>query len=324
MRSWLPIFILSCFCLAPIADARHSQWVGEIQPRAAHDFNPSPDTVEVVIVAYPRKLNFGDGHKRTRVWTYNGGIPGPTINARIGDTLIVHFFNFLPEESTIHWHGLELPSNMDGSHISQNPVPRGGYFRYEFPLLRASTFWYHPHVRSNEQVEKGLYGALVVRDPELDRELGLPLHESLLILDDVLLDEHGQIAEAFPSDPLENAVIQANGREGNVLLVNGRAAARARLAEGVPHRLRLINASNTRFMRLSVPDHRLWRIGGDSGLVETPIEINPIGMVHPDGHGHGGGMGSPHMISDPDLSKCVLLTPGERADIVFTPHGPTF
>ncbi len=267
--------VLSTLAFAP-AHAEHGQWNGGIQPEAAYDVNPDPDIVEVYIVAYERNIRFGKGMGKTRVWTYNGGIPGPTINANVGDTLIVHFFNFLPEPSTIHWHGLELPANMDGSHIAQNPVAPGGYFRYEFDLLRASTFWYHPHVRSNEQVEKGLYGGLVVHDPETNAELGLPERESLLILDDVLLDENGQVAEPFPSDPLENAVTQANGREGNVLLVNGRAFASGKLEAGEPHRLRLLNASNTRFMRVSIPGHRLWRIGGDAGLLENPIEVLPI------------------------------------------------
>jgi FtsP/CotA-like multicopper oxidase with cupredoxin domain len=54
---------------------------------------------------------------------------------------------------------------MDGSNISQKAMPPGGYFRYEFNLLEASTFWYHPHIQTNEQVEKGFYGALIVHDP---------------------------------------------------------------------------------------------------------------------------------------------------------------
>ena len=321
MKNFLYVLSVCLLLFGVDASASHSRWVNEIQPRAARDLNPDPSIVEVVIVAHERELRFAPGQPRTTVWTYNGGIPGPTINGNVGDTLIVHFFNLLPEETTIHWHGLELPANMDGSHIAQNPVETGGYFRYEFELLRASTFWYHPHVRSNEQVEKGLYGGLVVHDPELDRELGLPRQESLLILDDVLLGSDGSIVEPFPSDPLENAVMQANGREGNTLLVNGRAGARAILPEGRPHRMRLVNASNTRFMRLSIPGHNVWRIGGDAGLLESPIEIQPINMVHanPHGGGHGG-----EMISDQDISKGILLTPGERADIVFTPNGRNF
>lgn len=324
----LPLtFAVFALLLSVPSLAGHGDWRGSIQPRTAYDFNRDPSVVEVVIVAHERKVRFGDDMVSTKVWTYNGGIPGPTIDANLGDTLVVHFYNLLPEPSTIHWHGLELPANMDGSHISQNPVESGGYFRYEFKLLRASTFWYHPHFRSNEQVEKGLYGALIVRDRSSDRNLGLPRRESVLVLDDILLDSDGSVSQAVPDDPLENAVMQLNGREGNHLLVNGRSSPTGRIREGMPHRLRLINSSNSRFMRVSIPDHTLWRIGGDSGLLEAPIEVPPIGMVHAGG-GHGGGHNGGHgmemmpmMMSDPDISKGILLTPGERADVVFTPRG---
>ncbi len=203
---------------------------------------------------------------------------------------------------------------MDGSNIAQLAVPPGGSFKYEFDLLDASTFWYHPHIRSNEQVEKGLYGALVVHDRAEDQSLGLPDREHVLILDDILLDEQGQIEEPFPSDPVENAIMHVNGREGNTLLVNGRASPTRYIKRGVPHRLRIVNTANASFMRVSIPGHTMWRIGGDGGLLEAPIAIPPVGMV-PDPEEPG------EMISNPDPSRGLLLTPGERADVVFTPAG---
>ena len=301
-----------------------------IAPASAADLNPDPDVVEVVLVAREDFVDFGTG-KSTKVWTYNGGIPGPTIRGKLGDTLIVHFYNQLPEETTIHWHGMEVPANMDGSHIAQLPVPAGGYFRYEFKLLDASLFWYHPHIRTNVQVEKGLYGALLVEDLDENRDLGLPETEHILVLDDILLDPDGRVAQPFPADPLENAATQLNGREGNVLLVNGMADMTAKIRRGIPHRLRIVNTSNARFMRLSIPGHTLYRIGGDGGLIESALAIEPVGLVPDGGHdGHMNGVVTASadmhdekmtMISDPDLSRGILLTPGERADVVFTPHG---
>jgi len=159
-----------------------------------------------------------------------------------------------------------------------------------------------------------LYGAIVVRDPAEDRDLGLPECDNVLVLDDILLDDNEEITDPFPTDPLENAATQLNGREGNVLLVNGRSGMTAKLRRGVPTRLRLLNVANARFMRVSIPGHRLWRIGGDGGLLEEPISIEPIDMIaDPDDPAE--------MISNPDPSKGLLLTPGERADIVFTPTG---
>lgn len=291
-----------------------SSWTGNIKPHVARDLNPDPDIVEVLLVATESFVRF-DGETNTTVWTYNGEIPGPTIEGKVGDKLIVHFFNNLPEETTVHWHGVKVPANMDGSNISQKAVHPGGYFRYELNLLEASTFWYHPHIRTNEQVEKGLYGALIVHDPDEDKNLGLPENEHVLLLDDILLDENGQVAEPFPSEPRDNALMQVNGRIGNMLLVNGQSSAEGVIQRGVPNRLRLINTSNARFMRISIRNNRMWRIGGDGGLLESPIEILPIELVPDPDPTHGG-----QMISDPDPSKGLLLTPGERADIVFTPN----
>lgn len=298
-------------------------------PPIARDFNRSRHVVETVLVARPAVVSFGDGVE-TEVWTYNGGTPGPTIEADIGDKVVVHFFNHLPEPTTVHWHGLEVPATMDGTPLSQDAVPPGGYFRYEFVVHRAATYWYHPHVRSNEQVEKGLYGMLVVRDPKEDRALGLPRRAHRLVLDDILLDDSGQIAEPFPVDPLMNATTQVNGREGNVLLVNGHSAPVQRIRAGEPQRLRLVNASNSRFMRVAIEGHRMFRIGGDGGLLESPLEIPDVAMVpmaHEPMEGdqmtddemsdHDDAM----MVSNPDPSQGLLLTPGERADVIFTPHG---
>jgi FtsP/CotA-like multicopper oxidase with cupredoxin domain len=248
------------------------------------------------------------------VLAYNGVVPGPTIRGNVGDLLIVHFRNDLDEETTVHWHGLQLPADMDGSPTAQVAVPPGGTLTYEFRLLDAATYWFHSHIHTNQQVEAGLYGALVVRDKHEDKHLGLPNREHMLVLDDVLLDGDGQIAEPLPDDPLERAVMLANGREGNALLVNGEITPRGSIKRGVPHRLRLINVANSRFMRISIPGHRMFRIGGDGGLLETPVEIQPINLVPSPHNPH-------HMMSDPDLTKGLLLTPGERADVVFTPIG---
>jgi FtsP/CotA-like multicopper oxidase with cupredoxin domain len=309
---WPLVAIASLLALPVVADQR-------LAPPVVPDINPADDIVEVVLRAREAMVNFGSAE--TEVWTYNGMLPGPTIETDIGDTLIVHFYNELPEPTTIHWHGVELPASMDGTPLTQDPVPPGGYFRYEFKLNRAATYWYHPHVRSNVQVEKGLYGALVVRDRKEDKSFNLPVpgREHVLVLDDILLDSDGQVAEPFPTDPLENAEMQVNGRMGNVLLVNGEVEPTAILRHGRPHRFRVINASNSRFMRLSLSGgHSMWRIGGDAGLAPQSREVTHIPMIHGEGHGHGH---SGFMYSDPDPGRGILLTPGERADLVFTPTG---
>lgn len=296
----------------------------DISPPVAYDSDPADDVVEVVLVASEALVQIEPG-LQVPMYTYNGVYPGPTIVADAGDRLVVHFHNDLPEPTTVHWHGVDVPANMDGSHISQGAVPPGGYHRYEFDLLNPSLHWFHPHIRAKEQVEFGLQGTLLVRDP-LEASLGLPDEEHILVLDDLLLDEEGLVAPAVPSDPLERAAVELNGREGNLLLVSGERLPKLKVRSGQPVRLRLVNTSNARFWRLSFPGVA-YRIGGDQGLLEHPIELSQIERIEhgggPAGHGDDGGehSGASTLVSDPDPNVGLLLTPGERADVVFVPRG---
>lgn len=276
----------------------------------AEDLNSDPFVVEIELVAAEAELPLREGSP-TQGYAFNGVSPGPLIEANVGDTLIVHFRNELPEPSTIHWHGVAVPANMDGSNISQGEVPAGGSFRYEFKLLRAGTFWYHPHFKTAEQVEKGLYAPLVVRDPG-EESLGFPSRDLTMLIDDVSLDDENQLTDFVIEEPLERAETTLNGREGNVFLVNGREGRTHFVRRGVPERWRIINPANSRFMRLSIAGHRLVRIGGDQGLISRPEWIDPVGLVpNP--------VRPSQLISDPDPSLGLLLMPGERAEVIFTP-----
>ncbi len=298
-----------------------------VRPALAKDVDPADDVVEVQLTAREAVWDFGID-SGTAVWTYNGVIPGPTIEAEIGDTLVVHLCNDLPDGTTIHWHGVATPANMDGSNIAQLTVPPGGTFRYEFPLLHAGTFWYHPHVRTDEAVEQGLHGLLIVRDPAEDQALGLPQREHLIVLDDILMGPDGQIQEPFSGPREEVALEMLNGREGNLHLLNGVFEPTMMLEKGVPHRMRILNAANARFVRASVPDHPFWRIGGDQGLVEEPIRIEPaatssrVAAGSPSTRPPPWELVPPRHPSDPDPTTGLLLTPGERADIILFPVPP--
>ncbi|MDH3402700.1 MAG: multicopper oxidase family protein [Acidobacteriota bacterium] len=296
----------------PGSIAAPASFEGVVRPALAEDVNPDPEVVEIFLTAREAVWDFNTGND-TAVFTYNGVLPGPMIEANVGDTLIVHLCNDLPVDTTIHWHGLETPANMDGSNISQGAVPPGGTFRYEFPLLFAGTFWYHPHVQTHVQVEKGLYGALIVHDPLEDGELDLPGNEHVLMLDDVWLDDDGQIVEPFLGTREEVAIEQLNGREGNAFLLNGARFPTLTMERGVPHRLRVLNVANARFMRVSIPFVPMWRIGGDQGLIEHAILVPPSGFGTPP---FSGDPGTRHE-SDPDPTTGLLLSPGERADVVL-------
>ena len=89
------------------------------------------------------------------------------MRVHVGDRLIVHFTNHLPQETTIHWHGLRVPIQMDGvpEALAARRCRPGGTFTYDFVVPDAGLFWYHPHVMSAAQVGFGLYGAMLVEDP---------------------------------------------------------------------------------------------------------------------------------------------------------------
>ena len=106
-----------------------------------------------------------DERPATGVWAYNGSVPGPVLRARQGNRLRVEVENRLDEATTVHWHGIRVPNAMDGVPlITQPPIESGERFVYEFALLDAGTYWYHPHQRSYEQSGRGLNGALIVEE----------------------------------------------------------------------------------------------------------------------------------------------------------------
>ncbi|MBS1123509.1 MAG: multicopper oxidase protein [Deltaproteobacteria bacterium] len=205
---------------------------------------PPPGVVrEFEIVAAPAVVARA-GQDRLNVWAYNGQVPGPTLRIRLGETLRVRFTNKLPQDTTIHWHGVRLPNAMDGvPNVTQPAVPSGGTFTYEFTPRDAGTFWFHPHVRASEQVERGLYGVLVVEDaspPAYTQDL-------VWVLDDWLLDPSGQVAPQFNT----RHELAMDGRWGGVVTINGQPATTLRVRPGERIRLRMLNSANG---RVFVPD----------------------------------------------------------------------
>lgn len=197
---------------------------------------------------------------------FNGQVPGPVLEARTGDTLVVDLHNALPEPTSIHWHGVRVAADMDGTERAQTPVSPGESFEYRFALPDAGTFWYHPHANEAEQMEKGLYGALVVRGPDepvLDRE-------RVLVLDDVKLDRRGRLSR------FGGLREKHDGRLGNVRITNGRSDPILDLAAGQVERWRVINASSSRFVLLSVGRRPFRILGTGGGLVPAPVTTTEV------------------------------------------------
>ncbi len=212
----------------------------------------------------------GPPHPMTDVWCYNGAAPGPVLRARQGGQLKVTVRNRLAEETTVHWHGLRVPNNMDGvPYITQPPIAPGQDFTYDFALPDAGTYWYHPHVNGSEQVGRGLAGALIIEEPNpprVDRDV-------LWVLDDWRLTRKAAIAGDFghPRD-LSHA-----GRLGNTATINGRVPTRFTIRAGERIRLRLVNVANARTFGLKFEGHTPKIVALD-GQPVSPHEP-PGGMI---------------------------------------------
>ncbi len=255
----------------PPASLAPAGWDRTVKLAEAADRNPDPKIVEVDLTARLAEVEVAPG-KKVEAWTYNGGIPGPLIRAQVGDRLIVHFINELPQPTTVHWHGVRVPIEMDGvPEVSQPEVKRGDAFTYDFILRDAGLYWYHPHVMSAAQVGFGLYGALLVEDR--DDRVGVA-DELTLVLCDIGFNEKGVLE---PADSGGSAGM-VFGREGEYVLANGKLMPTLLARSGAPQRWRIVNAAKSRFFLLNLGDQPFYVIGGDGGLQENPA-FQHIGIL---------------------------------------------
>ena len=286
MKTLLAVLAL---CALPVTTSQAqsfapSGWADGLTLNEPADRNPDPKVVEIDLTAKLADVQI-DG-KTVHAWTYNGGLPGPLIKTRVGDRLIVHFRNELDEPTTVHWHGVRVPIEMDGvPGISQPEVKKGESFTYDFVVRDAGLYWYHPHVMSAAQVGFGLYGALLVEDT--DDGVGVS-DQVTLVLSDIGVDEKGRLE---PADSGGSAGM-VFGREGNYVLVNGRTHPTIRARSGAPQRWRIVNAAKSRFFYLDLDGQPFTVIGSDGGIQERQV-----------------------------TTDIVLVTPGERVDVIVAPKG---
>jgi bilirubin oxidase len=230
-------------------------------PRLENQSN-KPGHFKSTLTAAPALVPLVPGLPATEFWAYNGGLPGPLIELQEGDLVEITFVNQLPQPSTIHWHGLPVPSDQDG-----NPwdlVPPGGSrtYRFKLPMGTSGNYWYHPHPHHNtaEQAYRGLAGPIIVR-PRKDPLNAIP--ERLLVVSDLKLDTRGAIAPSDANDLM-------NGREGQFALVNAQNQPVLPFHTGGRERWRIVNASSARYLRLVLPGTSFALVGTDGGLLEKP------------------------------------------------------
>lgn len=213
---------------------------------------------------------------------YNGGIPGPTLRVRAGDVLKIGLVNKLNQATNLHVHGLHVSPEGNGDNVFVSVDP-GGTFDYEYQLPEdhpPGVYWYHPHHHGMvaDQIFAGLFGAIIVEDPE-------PIESSVervLVISDTTLDGLGNIPEVPAMDRMM-------GREGELILVNGQSNPQFSARPGQRERWRIINTCVSRYLRLRFDGQHLQLLGMDSGRFPTPETVDVL-----------------------------LLTPGNRADLLVT------
>ncbi|TFV66514.1 UNVERIFIED_ORG: multicopper oxidase family protein [Bacillus sp. AZ43] len=275
-------------------------------------------TIEMALTAAPATVEVGG--RTVDTWAFNGAVPAPTIRATAGDVLRARVVNDLPEELTIHWHGIALRNDMDGvPDLTQDSIAPGEEFVYEFTLPDPGTYFYHPH--TGTQLDRGLYGALIVDE----RDAAAPSADIPLLLDDWIdgtgqtpdevlegltsmegMDDgsmpgmdHGSMGGMDMSEPDPSGATSPLGTDISdvsypLYVINGRAAEAPEVhpvSAGEQVRLRLINAAS------SVP-FRVAFGGGEMTVVATdgfPVE--------------------------PVATDTVLIGMGERYDVLVTVPG---
>lgn len=215
--------------------------------------------------------------KTATTWGYNGSLLGPAVKLSKGQSVTVDIHNQLAEETTLHWHGLEIPGEVDGG--PQGIILAGGKRSVTFtPDQRAATCWFHPHQhgKTGRQVAMGLAGLVLIEDEEI-RKLLLPkqwgIDDVPVIIQDKQFSADGQVN--YQLDIMTAAV----GWFGDTLLTNGaiypqHAAPRGWL------RLRLLNGCNARSLNIAASDNRpLYVIASDGGLLAEPVKVTELPML---------------------------------------------
>lgn len=250
----------------------------------------------------PRPVTVDLGGRVVPTWAYGDTVPGPLLRATAGDLLRVTVDNQLPTETSVHMHGIALRNDMDGvPGITQRPIAAGSGFEYVFTAPDPGTYFYHPH--SGVQLDRGLYGVLVVDDPA---EPGAYDEEWVVVLDDWLdgtgrtpdqelsrlrggQDESGQNSDGMGGmggggmggmgGEMQSALL---GGAGDIdyphYLLNGRtpeAPVTLSATPGARVRIRLINAGADTAFRVDLGEHRMTVTHSD-GFPVTPVTTDAL------------------------------------------------
>jgi FtsP/CotA-like multicopper oxidase with cupredoxin domain len=205
---------------------------------------------------------------------YNGALLGPALRLRKGEQTSIRVQSHLDEDTTVHWHGLVIPADMDGG--PHQVIAPGASWQANFTVANpASTCWFHPHAHGStgRQVAKGLAGLLIVEDPAQagsDLPATWGVDDLALVLQDKRFTASGQIDYALTASD------RLNGYTGDVLLANG-AVAPVWQAPRQWVRLRLLNGCNARFLSLRLGSGASWlQVANEAGRLAVPVTRQSI------------------------------------------------
>ena len=216
------------------------------------DTNPDPNIMEISLRASRKEHRIVDTEQEYLFdgYAYNDSLPGPLIRVEPGIQLIVNFENLLDVGTTIHWHGLKTTAAMDGVPWMVGPIESSSSFVYRHEEMPSGVFWYHPHFDTEHQVDLGLYGMLLVPDPNQP-----PVEtEIALMLDDwPIAQEHEQHSEFY-----QEGIWTVNGVVEPEISISGSTL------------LHMVNTSNHHYLDLVVEGGR-W-VQNDQGMLSAPQE----------------------------------------------------
>ena len=238
------------------------------------DLTSDLDT-RVALTLAPGTHDFGTGTlSQTR--GINRGYLGPVLRVKQGQTLPFDVINSIGDTTTIHWHGLHIPGAVDGGPHQE--IADGGVWSPDVPIVQpAAMTWFHSHMhgKTAQQTYSGLAGVLHIEDDDslsADLPKTYGVDDFTLVLQDKMFDEDGAMAYEL------SAAVFEDGFEGDRLVVNG---AIAPVAQAVPRglvRLRVLNACNARFLKLTMDEGPVTVIASDGGFLPSPVESESILM----------------------------------------------
>ena len=281
-----------------------------------------------VLEARPGAVSLvSDEFPATEVWTYNGEVPGPEIRVAQGARIKRRLVNSLEQPTTIHWHGVRIENAMDGvPGVTQDAVQPGGEFFYDFEVPDAGTYWYHSHFNTTEQISRGLYGALIVEEPnppEVD-------HDITVVVDDWRLGQDAQIDPDFSQiHDWSHA-----GRLGNFLKAT-LTPALAEVKQNQRLRLRFICVATDRVMQVAMTgmQGKVVALDGMPLAVPTPAGVLTLGPAQradvivdvtgePGGKAVIGFVGREGNITLASLAITGQASLASRGDIPVLPQNP--